>query len=82
MNTKKLFGLVFFMVLTFGTKGQEIGNSTSVSTDYNDLVALFKTWRSFEKPPLKEGAPDYTKATFDSRWAAFETLRSPAQRHG
>ncbi|MGB5370061.1 MAG: hypothetical protein WBN18_06490 [Flavobacteriaceae bacterium] len=76
MNTTKLYSLLLFMVISFGSTGQEIGDSTTVSTDYNDLVALFKAWRSFEHPPLKDGAPDYTKATFDKRWPAFESLRA------
>lgn len=25
-----------------------------------DLVALFEDWRAFERPPLRDGAPDYT----------------------
>ena len=27
---------------------------------HQDLVALFKDWRAFERPPLRDGAPDYT----------------------
>ncbi len=49
--------------------------SVSSSTNYNDLVELFKEWRAFEKPPLKDGAPDYTKGTFLSRWEAFKDLQ-------
>ena len=29
---------------------------------HKDLVNLFKEWRTFERPPFKAGAPDYTKA--------------------
>ena len=43
---------------------------------YKDLVALFKAWRTFENPPLKEGAPDYTQATFEKRWPEFKTLQN------
>ncbi|WP_297693283.1 hypothetical protein [uncultured Eudoraea sp.] len=46
------------------------------STSYDDLVLLFNEWRSFEKPPLMDGAPDYTKATFDKRWSEFKELQS------
>ncbi|MEO1051727.1 MAG: hypothetical protein AAFX87_13950 [Bacteroidota bacterium] len=45
------------------------------TNQYEDLVALFKEWRGFERPPLKNGAPDYTKATFEKRWPEFEKLR-------
>ena len=43
---------------------------------YEDLVALFKAWRTFENPPLKEGAPDYTQATFEKRWPEYKTLQT------
>ena len=46
------------------------------SNSYEDLVSLFHEWRSFENPPKKDGAPDYTKATFDTRWPEFEELRN------
>ncbi|MEP0265595.1 hypothetical protein [Dokdonia sp.] len=46
------------------------------SNDYLDLVALFKEWRTFEKPPLLDGAPDYTLETFEKRWPKFKELRS------
>lgn len=45
------------------------------TNDYKDLTALFKDWRSFENPPLRDGAPDYTAATFKKRRPQFEQLR-------
>ncbi|WP_242092865.1 hypothetical protein [Aestuariivivens sediminicola] len=49
---------------------------TLTSKDYQDLVALFKEWRTFEMPPKLEGAPDYRKATFTQRMSAFDQLRA------
>ncbi len=46
-----------------------------VTKDYQDLVALFREWRDFERPPLRDGAPDYTAATFEQRWPAFKDLQ-------
>jgi hypothetical protein len=43
---------------------------------YDDLVALFKEWRTFEIPPKLDRAPDYTKATFEKRWPIFKQLQS------
>ena len=40
-----------------------------------DLVALFRAWRAFETPPRKDGAPDYTAATFAQRWPDFQQLQ-------
>lgn len=43
---------------------------------HDQLVALYKSWRVFEQPPLKNGAPDYTQATFTSRMPAFNKLKA------
>jgi hypothetical protein len=43
--------------------------------NYETLVLLFHTWRAFETPPLLEGAPDYTAATFEKRWPEFKKLQ-------
>ena len=45
------------------------------SNDYTVLVSLFKEWRNFEKPPLKNGAPDYTVETFNKRLPVFKKLQ-------
>ena len=44
--------------------------------NYADLENLFVTWRIFENPPKKDGAPDYTKNTFEQRWPEFLNLKS------
>lgn len=43
--------------------------------NYNDLVILYREWRSFETPPLLDGAPDYTAKTFEKRFPEFNRLR-------
>ena len=32
------------------------------STRYEDLLSLFRDWRSFQKPRLVDGVPDYRPA--------------------
>src|SRR5687768_7478630 len=54
---------------------------------YQDLVTLFEEFQAFERPPLKDGAPDYTAATlaakrerlkgFQSRLAAMDPAAWP-----
>ncbi|MFT4567400.1 MAG: hypothetical protein ACI9FN_002366 [Saprospiraceae bacterium] len=44
--------------------------------DYSDLVVLFDQWRTFEAPPLLDGAPDYGASTFENRRPIFEKLQS------
>jgi hypothetical protein len=41
----------------------------SRDTSYDALVSLFTEWRAFERPPTRDGAPDYTAATFARRHA-------------
>jgi hypothetical protein len=43
-------------------------------TDHTDLLALFEEWRTFERPPLLEGAPDYTAETFSMRFESYLNL--------
>ncbi|MEM9799902.1 MAG: DUF885 family protein [Planctomycetota bacterium] len=43
------------------------------STSYDDLVALFEDWRDFERPPLKNGAPDYTAERMAAAQAELAT---------
>jgi hypothetical protein len=45
------------------------------SESYQDLIALFKAWRTFETPPLRDGAPDYTATTFEKRLPEFKKLQ-------
>ena len=40
------------------------------------LAELFADWRAFERPPLLDGAPDYTAERFDARQPAYEALRN------
>ncbi len=44
------------------------------ASDYAELLALFQQWRSFETPPMRDGAPDYTAATFAARHKEFRLL--------
>ena len=53
-------------------------NSQEMNT-HEDLVKIFKEWRSFQKPPLQNGAPDYTETTFLQRDPQFKTLQQKLQ---
>src|SRR5437870_5408378 len=45
------------------------------SASYEDLVALFADWRAFQKPPLVNGVPDYTRAAMGSQRRALPDYR-------
>jgi len=75
---KHLLIILSFSFLVFsGTTNEkaEIQKQTYQSNSYDDLVSLFHKWRTFENPPKLEGAPDYTKTTFDKRWPKFKELQ-------
>jgi hypothetical protein len=55
------------MVLIMASTTQTFAQSRDAS--YDALVSLFTEWRAFERPPTRDGAPDYTAATFARRHA-------------
>jgi hypothetical protein len=42
---------------------------------YEDLVALFKEWRTFQKPKIVDGVPDYTAAAMAAQKAALPAMQ-------
>jgi hypothetical protein len=53
------------------------GGALAQSTPgYDELLERFAEWRAFERPPLRDGAPDYTAETFASRYETFSSLRA------
>jgi hypothetical protein len=65
------------LITSFAARGQSTPNDDRIDTSvaYRQLVDLFREWRAFETPPARQGAPDYTAATFAERRPAFERLR-------
>jgi uncharacterized protein (DUF885 family) len=53
----------------------EAGAATPPPPNYGTLTTLFEEWRAFETPPLANGAPDYTAATFERRLKALPAFR-------
>ena len=49
--------------------------NSQTSDSYETLVGLFKEWRVFERPPMLDGAPDYTAKTFARRYELFKKYR-------
>jgi len=60
------------------------------TTRYADLLSLFQEWRTFQRPPVVEGVPDYSVtamaaqhaqlADFQARLAAIEPTQWPVAR--
>jgi len=53
--------------------------ATNSSSSHDDLIDLHAEWRSFERPPMLAGAPDYTAETFASRHPDFLELQRRLQ---
>jgi len=47
-----------------------------VKDGYQALIELFREWRAFERPPLRDGAPDYTATTFERRHGELAELQA------
>ena len=73
---KSFCSFLLLCFICFVAQGQ---NASTSSSNYADLVTLFKEWRAFEKPPMAHGAPDYTAATFTKRMPAFKRLQQRLQ---
>ena len=65
-SMKNMLLILFIMSLCF---------SQSDNTHFDKLTSLFKEWRTFENPPMLNGAPDYTRATFNKRLPKFKELQ-------
>jgi len=68
--------LLLCTILAIACSPEKKQEPTPSTSDYTSLVDLFKEWRTFENPPKREGAPDYTATTFDKRVPEFKTLQN------
>ncbi|MDX1405371.1 MAG: hypothetical protein R3192_12570 [Woeseiaceae bacterium] len=57
-----------------------MSQNAAAQDGYDELLDLFAKWREFETPPLLDGAPDYTEATFEDRYQGFLALRNQLHR--
>ena len=61
--------------LIFGLLTLACAANAQSGNTHNELLDLFADWREFESPPLLDGAPDYTVATFARRQDDYLALR-------
>jgi Bacterial protein of unknown function (DUF885) len=50
--------------------------SHAAQNTYEELVALFSEWRTFEQPAMREGAPDYTAETLARKHAQLKSFQA------
>ena len=81
--TRGLNGLVLSTALLMTAPASAAGT-------YDDLIGLFREWQAFERPALRDGAPDYTAPTlarkhselrvYQSRLAALDPAAWPKEQ--
>lgn len=60
---------LLFVASVAGSQPPAPSRGSTARDTYLDLLSLFSDWRTFEVPPMRDGAPDYTAATFAKRHA-------------
>jgi uncharacterized protein (DUF885 family) len=63
-------GLAVTMLLPSSVRSQ------NTPAGYDALLALFSEWRAFEKPPLRDGAPDYGAAAMAAQHEGLRALQA------
>ena len=61
--------------VVLGAWAGSVGGQT-VSGDYAALLALYQDWRAFERPQMREGAPDYSAAAMARKQAELATYQA------
>ncbi len=75
MAASRFFLVVFLAWLALVPLTGNAASGVKSEPGYDDLLVLFTEWRRFERPPLLEGAPDYTREQFAARQPGFMALR-------
>ncbi|MDH3747873.1 MAG: DUF885 domain-containing protein [Gammaproteobacteria bacterium] len=73
--SRKLRGLV---IAAAALVGFNVGNAEDIksSDGYRELLSLFADWREFERPPMLDGAPDYTAERFAAAHAQLKDYQA------
>lgn len=60
---------VWLLIFTLGAALSSVGRPAAVSggKDYEELVKLFREFREFQKPKVRDGVPDYTPAAMEAQ---------------
>ncbi len=80
MAGTKIYGwsgmLTAALLALFAAGCQSPPKSETGMSEYKDLLSLFREWRDFERPPMRDGAPDYTAGMFAARLDDYRRLRA------
>lgn len=74
-NTAAMTAVCFLAAASPGNGNGAAATPAAPSTRYEDLVSFFREWRSFQKPKLVHGVPDYTATSMDVQRRGLEDFR-------
>jgi len=81
MRLKTFLGLCMCLyVLSFCGSSARDNESAAGPTGYQDLIKLFKEFRDYQKPIIKEGIPDYTEEAMAEQYARLPEFRQKFNR--
>lgn len=46
------------------------------TSNYEELIALFKEWREFLKPSIVDGYPDFSEAAIKRQWEGLQIMKA------
>jgi hypothetical protein len=64
------------LTIAMSVAGTTTAQESPAPGTYDALVALFADWRAFERPAMREGAPDYTAATLARKHAELSSYQA------
>tara|TARA_B100000579_G_scaffold435067_1_gene457425 strand:+ start:876 stop:2516 length:1641 start_codon:yes stop_codon:yes gene_type:complete len=67
--------LFLFLFLLVSNVRLEVVIPNIEPSNYQTLLNLFNEWRIFERPPILNGAPDYSKERFNRDYDKFSSLK-------
>ena len=67
LSARQLLWRMVVATILAGAAASAEAQEGTVQSSYQELVKLFADWRAFERPPMRDGAPDYTASTFARR---------------
>ena len=76
MRVKSILGsfICLWILCSCGAGGVDKDTAAN-STDYSDLIKLFREFRDYQKPAVVDGIPDYTEKAMAEQYARLDDFR-------
>ena len=76
-QNKTNFLSIFFQLIIISSPHYSCSDNErfETTTDYSNLVSLFKEFREFQLPSIVDGVPDYSKNTMKLQYRELKTFQ-------